>query len=121
MVYGPKFRIKQAGPEEIINQRDSNRRNVISAIHLRILAVIKAAVAAICLILALAPLTGANDKNQNLIVAAEKGDQDNVQRLLNEGADVNAKESDGWTALKIARQRGQKEIEELLIAHGAKE
>jgi ankyrin repeat protein len=44
-----------------------------------------------------------------------------VKLLLQKGADVNAKDQDGWTALKRAQERGAKEIVEMLKAHGAKE
>jgi ankyrin repeat protein len=44
-----------------------------------------------------------------------------VKLLLEKGAEVNAKDSDGWTALKRAQKRGDTQIVELLKAHGAKE
>ena len=40
--------------------------------------------------------------------------------LLKKGADVNLKHEYGWTALKIAKGKGNKDIVELLKAHGAK-
>jgi uncharacterized protein len=55
------------------------------------------------------------------IKAAERGDLSGVKTLLDKGADVNAKDQDGWTALKRAQKRGSTEIVELLKAHGAKE
>jgi hypothetical protein len=44
-----------------------------------------------------------------------------VKLLLEKGADVNAKDKDGWTALKRAQKRGAVEIVELLKTHSAKE
>lgn len=40
--------------------------------------------------------------NQDLIDAAGKGDLETVKRLLANGADVNAKDNDGKTALMVA-------------------
>ncbi|SVC74696.1 uncharacterized protein METZ01_LOCUS327550, partial [marine metagenome] len=51
--------------------------------------------------------------------AAGDGDLAGVQRELNKGADVNAKDGDGWTPLDFSVLRGHKEIAELLIAKGA--
>jgi hypothetical protein len=48
-------------------------------------------------------------------------DRQMVKLLLEHGADVNAKDKGGWTALKRAQKRGAKEIVELLKAHGAKQ
>jgi ankyrin repeat protein len=50
-----------------------------------------------------------------------KNDPEIVKLLLEHGADVNAKDKDGWTALRRAEKRGSKEIVESLKAHGAKE
>ena len=37
------------------------------------------------------------------------------------GADINTKNKDGYTALDLARDKGHTEIVELLKKHGAKE
>ena len=50
-----------------------------------------------------------------------KEDPQIVKMLLQKGADVNAKDKVGWTALKRAQNRGTTEIVELLKAYGAKE
>ena len=42
-----------------------------------------------------------------------------VKLLLDKGADLNAKDRNGWTALKRAQERGATEIVELLKAHEA--
>ena len=42
-----------------------------------------------------------------------------VKKLIDEGADVNAKNDEGETALMIASNEGDKEICELLIEKGA--
>jgi cytohesin len=51
--------------------------------------------------------------------AARDGDLAGVQELLDAGADVNAKDNDGWTPLHIAASKNHREIVELLIAKGA--
>jgi len=52
--------------------------------------------------------------------AAWDGSWATVNRLLNEGADVNQKNEEGKTALELAQARGDKLIADLLITHGAK-
>jgi hypothetical protein len=53
--------------------------------------------------------------------APPHGDLSVVRALLDSGADVNARQNDGTTALMIATQGGQKDIVELLRQHGAHE
>jgi uncharacterized protein len=48
-------------------------------------------------------------------------DAEIAKLLLKNGADVNATDKTGWTALKRAQNRGHTEIVALLKAHGAKE
>ena len=56
-----------------------------------------------------------------LIDAAQAGDAERVKALLAIGADVNAKNKDGKTALDMAGEQGNEEIVRLLLAAGAAE
>ena len=55
----------------------------------------------------------------SLIHAVIINNYDLVKSLIDEGADVNAKNKYGSIALMIALEEGHKEICELLIANGA--
>ena len=52
--------------------------------------------------------------------AAARGDLDAVRRLLREGADVNAPQGDGMTALHWAAERGDPELADVLLYAGAR-
>ena len=52
--------------------------------------------------------------------AAQRGDLDAVRRLLRDGADVNAAQGDGMTALHWAAERGDGEMGEVLLYAGAR-
>jgi hypothetical protein len=54
-----------------------------------------------------------------LFAAVRAGDKAKVEQLLAQGADINAKTKDGWTAIQVAAATGNKEMVELLIAKGA--
>ena len=56
-----------------------------------------------------------NELNLQLIQAAEKGKSADVQRLIQDGADVNAKNEDGLTPLHLAVQYGREETVKSLI------
>lgn len=58
---------------------------------------------------------------QDLIDAAQRGDISSVKSLLNKGADMNAKNKNGWTASMLASKNGHTEIVQLLKKAGAKE
>jgi ankyrin repeat protein len=51
--------------------------------------------------------------------AAAAGRLDNAERLLEAGADPNARQHGGFTPLMEAEQSGNFELADLLIAHGA--
>lgn len=54
-----------------------------------------------------------------LIKAARDGDKDHIITLLKVGANINAQDEDGNTAVMAATQQNQVEIVKMLIAHGA--
>ncbi|MBI4823896.1 MAG: ankyrin repeat domain-containing protein [Nitrospirae bacterium] len=65
------------------------------------------------------PLTIYADINDDLRRAAEKGDINKVKSLLQHGADVNAKDNNGNTALMYAAVGGHTEIVQTLLNKGA--
>ena len=54
-----------------------------------------------------------------LLSYASKGDVNAIKELLEEGADVNASDYDGRTALHLAASEGHGHVVELLLNHGA--
>jgi ankyrin repeat protein len=63
----------------------------------------------------------ASEKIENkLFLAIARGDIDNVQILINQGANVNKRDNHGNSPLDIAKYRGHTEIVELLKQAGAK-
>src|SRR5436190_20607403 len=67
-------------------------------------------------------MAGAPDKakfGEALLDAARSDDRAAVSALLSQGADVNAREDDGTTALAWAATRSNKDIAELLLNAGA--
>ncbi len=77
---------------------------------------------AILMILLLTPVVvRAGDINKDLFKAATKGDTAAVQALLDAGADLNAKDKEGLTALVLAQRKGQSEVVEILRKAGAKD
>ncbi len=59
------------------------------------------------------------DLDKQLLKESWIGDIDEVKFLLNEGADVNAKDINGYTAIIWAVRHNDKELIELLIQHKA--
>jgi len=62
---------------------------------------------------------GGTDGTMLLLEAARRGHIGTVKFLLGKGADVNAKDSYGQTALYLAAKQGHKEVVELLMDNGA--
>lgn len=65
------------------------------------------------------PCTPASAHNRNLFEAAIKHTCSAVKAIIEEGADVNAKDSDGSTALMWAAWRNELDTAKLLIQNGA--
>ncbi len=61
----------------------------------------------------------AGDLKEELWAAARKGDATAVEALLAKGADVNAKNAYGATALSFATDKGHLEVVEILLKHKA--
>ena len=59
------------------------------------------------------------DDGAELIAAAKAGNVPRVKALLDRGANVNAKDEDGLTALYCSAAEGHRDVAELLISRGA--
>lgn len=59
--------------------------------------------------------------SDRLIIASGNGNLDDVDLLLNSGADIERKNAVGFTPLAFARLRGRQETVELLLQKGARE
>jgi ankyrin repeat protein len=57
--------------------------------------------------------------DQSLLAAVSAGDKEVVQRLLRQGADVNARAEDSTTALMLATAFGDIQLVNVLLEHGA--
>jgi ankyrin repeat protein len=64
-------------------------------------------------------VNGADGAIVPLLSAAGSGCLDVAQLLIDRGANVNAKDGDGWTPLIKAAQAGHAEMVQLLLDHGA--
>lgn len=60
------------------------------------------------------------DRNLALIRASEKGQTKEVYRLIEAGADVNARDPEGWTPYMAASSMGHLDAMRVLRAFGAK-
>lgn len=56
---------------------------------------------------------------QVLLQATEAGDMVQMQALLAQGAEVNARNAYGWTPLHVATAGGDPAVVDLLLQHGA--
>jgi outer membrane protein assembly factor BamB len=77
------------------------------------------ATTSLLLIVSLALTARATDLSEDLLAAAKKGDTDAVKALLAKGANVNARNSYGATALSFAADKGHLEIVKLLLQNKA--
>ncbi len=59
------------------------------------------------------------NKNLQLIRAAEKGETKKVQELIASGADINARDKQGWTPYLAASSNGHIEAMKILQSAGA--
>ncbi|MDX2049572.1 MAG: ankyrin repeat domain-containing protein [Rickettsiaceae bacterium] len=57
--------------------------------------------------------------NELLLIAAKNNHQSAIKWLLKQGADPNAKDTDGKTAIRYAVEKGNKELVEELLKQGA--
>jgi len=57
--------------------------------------------------------------DQQLLVAAEEGNSERIVELLDAGANIEATNILGWTALHIAASKGHEICVEMLLSHGA--
>jgi len=73
-----------------------------------------------CCAVLLSMMAGTAFAQAEVAEAASKGDKAQVERLLKGGADVNAQQGDGATALQWAAWRGDAELAQLLLKAGAK-
>jgi ankyrin repeat protein len=77
-------------------------------------------VAALFLVLVIGTdVVNAEDKGMALRIAASNGQLEEVERLLNEGADIDARSDNGMTPLILASWRGHTKVVELLLREGA--
>lgn len=73
----------------------------------------------VALVVAFVLATAATLPDSPVADAAQNGDIETVRQLLREGADVNAAQGDGMTALHWAAQNGNVEIMQVLLYAGA--
>jgi ankyrin repeat protein len=76
--------------------------------------------AALVMAFGLSALASAAESKSPVADAAMRGDSETVKTLLKQGADVNAPQGDGMTALHWAAQRGDVDLAKLLLYGGAR-
>ncbi len=59
------------------------------------------------------------NNNNLLISSAREGDLSKVEKFLEKGADIDAKDNDGYTALHLAAKYGHLNVAEKLLEKGA--
>lgn len=60
-----------------------------------------------------------SDRQTALVFAANRGYADVVRMLITRGANINAQDDKGWTALSEASYRGRHDVVEFLLENGA--
>jgi len=70
-------------------------------------------------VLSVVEIDSDDDLDLALVEASHAGSTDIVSLLLDKGADVNAQDADGYTALSIASRNGHTEVVKLLLDKGA--
>ena len=70
-------------------------------------------------VFALTIAVGAAPSSSPIVDAAMKGNREAVRSLIQQGADVNAAQGDGMSALHWAADKGDAELTELLVYAGA--
>lgn len=71
-------------------------------------------------LIACAPTRSQSNRDIALIRAAEKGQTKQVYQLIKDGADVNARDPEGWTPYLAASSMGHLDAMKVLLAFGAK-
>ena len=71
-------------------------------------------------LIACAPTRTQANRDMALIRAAEKGQTKQVYQLIQDGADVNAHDPEGWTPYLAASSMGHLDAMKVLVAFGAK-
>ena len=56
---------------------------------------------------------------KSLMLAAAAGDVGRVRKLLQRGANIQARDVDGWTALMLAAMEGHAAVARILVEEGA--
>lgn len=62
----------------------------------------------------------ARSVDEDLVIAASKGDSEQIRALLKKGANPNVVAVDGWTPLTAAASEGHPETVQILLRSGAK-